>query len=198
VSRPSCPGKVNNLSSSSYIGIVDGATFNSAGYWEFDGTDDTISTNSTIANFTNITVEWWGTSDYPDSGYKAPLMKTTNTAWNDGFGFYQQSGVVSWWVNEWNGGGVTETQSSTTSFGFTHWVGTYDGSNVKLYRNGVLENTASYTTAMTNPNVSFDIGNSKDNYYWDGSIGEVRIYQTSLSATEISQNFNATRGKYGV
>jgi hypothetical protein len=192
------PTTVKNLSSSSYPGTINGPTFNSDGYFDLDGTDDKISTNSTIANFMNITVEWWGTSDYPDSGYKSPLMKTTNTAWTDGFGFYQQSGVVSWWVNEWNGGGVTETQSSTTSFGFTHWVGTYDNSNVKLYRNGVLENTASYTTAMTNPNVSFDIGNSKDNYYWDGSIGEVRIYDTALSATEVSQNFNATKSKYGL
>ena len=153
---------------------------------------------NSLPNFTNITVEWWGTSNYPDTTFRVPVMKTTNTSWSDGFGFHQESGVVSWWVNQWNGGGVTETQSSTTSFVFTHWVGTYDGSNVKLYRNGVLENTASYTTAMTNPNVSFDIGNSKQNYFWDGNIGQVRVYQTSLSATEISQNFNATRSKYGV
>ena len=189
---------VKNLSSSSYTGTINGPTFNSAGYFDFDGTNTKISTNSTIANFTNITVEWWGTSDYPDTTYRVPVMKTTTSSWSDGFGFYQQGVVVSWWVNQWNGTGATETQSTTTSFGFTHWVGTYDGTNVKLYRNGILEDSAPYTTAMTNPNVTFDIGNSKNSYYWDGNIGEVRIYNRALSATEVSQNFNATRSKYGV
>ena len=32
----------------------------------------------------------------------------------------------------------------------------------------------------------------------NGEIGEVRIYQSSLSATEVSQNFNATKSKYGL
>ena len=190
-------GNILNLSSNSYTGTINGATFNSAGYFDLDGTDDGMTVNS-LANFTNITVEWWGTSDYPDTTYRVPVMKTTNTAWTDGFGFYQQSGVVSWWVNQWNGTGATETQSATTSFGFTHWVGTYDGSNVKLYRNGVLEDTVSYTTAMTNPNVTFDIGNSKNSYSWDGNIGQVRIYDTALTATEVLQNFNATKSKYGL
>ena len=165
------------------------------GYWEFNGVDDAMSINS-LPDFENITVEWWGTSDYSTTGYRAPIMKTTSTSWNNGFGFYQESGVVSWWVNQWNGGGVTETQSLTEAFGWTHWVGTYDGSDVKMYRNGVLEDSASYTTSMTNPNVSLDIGHSKDNYYWDGNIGEVRIYPEALTATEVFQNYNSTKTKY--
>ena len=31
-----------------------------------------------------------------------------------------------------------------------------------------------------------------------GDYGQVRIYNKTLSGTEVSQNFNATRGKYGV
>ena len=32
----------------------------------------------------------------------------------------------------------------------------------------------------------------------DGQIAEVRVYKRRLSVGEISQNFNATRSKYGV
>ena len=42
---------------------------NGPGYWEFNGTDDTMSINS-LPDFENITVEWWGTSDYTSTGYK--------------------------------------------------------------------------------------------------------------------------------
>ena len=187
--------KVKDKSGKGNNGTVNGPTLNAAGYWVFDGTDDTISIDS-MPDFENITVEWWGTSDYTSTARKVPIMKTTNTNWNDGFGFYQENGVVSWWVNAWNGTGVTETQSTTQVFDWTHWVGTYDGSDVKMYRNGVLEDSVSYTTAMTNPNVSFDIGHAKDNYHWDGSIGEVRVYPRALTAAQVFQNYNATKGEY--
>ena len=34
--------------------------------------------------------------------------------------------------------------------------------------------------------------------YWNGSFGPMSIYTRALSATEILQNFNAVRGRYGV
>ena len=174
---------------------ASGPTANAAGYWEFDGADDAISINSLPA-FENITVEWWGTSDYPDTNYRVPVTKATDFFWQDGFGFYQQGSVVSWWVNSWNGGGVTETQSTTQAFGWTHWVGTYDGSDVKLYRNGVLEHSVSFADPLSNPNVSCDIGHSNDGSHWDGNIGEVRIYPIALTPAQVFQNYNATKTKY--
>ena len=32
----------------------------------------------------------------------------------------------------------------------------------------------------------------------NGKVGECRIYSAALSGSEVSQNFEATRGKYGV
>ena len=34
--------------------------------------------------------------------------------------------------------------------------------------------------------------------YLNGRVGEIRVYDRTITATEVSQNFNATRGKYGV
>ena len=34
--------------------------------------------------------------------------------------------------------------------------------------------------------------------YFNGNISQIQIYNRALSATEILQNFNALRGRYGV
>lgn len=190
---------VNNLSGVAYSGSIDGATFNSAGYFIFDNTNDGIDiTNTSSLTFTNqITVSIWVSSNNV-SGYRSPIMKTTSTSWTDGFGMYQEGGNFSWWVNVWNGSHVVVLPKS--SFTLTNFVGTYDGSNLKLYENGSLVRTGtSYTTNIINPNVNIQIGRGiPTNYYWGGNIGEVQIYNTALTAAQVSQNFNATRSKYGV
>jgi hypothetical protein len=35
-------------------------------------------------------------------------------------------------------------------------------------------------------------------YYYDGSLSICRVYGRALTAAEITQNFNAIRGRYGV
>ena len=41
-------------------------------------------------------------------------------------------------------------------------------------------------------------GSGGTNLVWDGKIAIVQLYSRELSATEISQNFNAQRGRFGV
>jgi len=197
-SYPGTGSSVNNLSSVSFPGTVDGATFNSAGYFIFDATNDAIDvSNSSSLTFTNqITVSIW-VSSTNTSGYRSPIMKTTNSSWADGFGMHQYEQNFTWWVNGWNGSHVVVLPKS--SFTLTNFIGTYDGSNLKLYENGSLVQTGtSYTANITNPNVNIQIGKGTPNYYWGGNIGEVQLYNTALSAAQVSQNFNATRAKYGV
>ena len=156
--------------------------FNTDGDFRVDDFSETFGTS--------ITVEWWGSSDYSTTNYKVPVMRTTNTAWNDGFGFYQFDGKVYWWVNAWDG--AQRTEIAATSFGMTHWVGTYDGSNLKLYRNGSLVDTgSSFTANITDPSVFLGIGGAVGHspYRWDGSISIVRLYSTALTAAEINAQY---------
>jgi hypothetical protein len=72
----------------------------------------------------------------------------------------------------------------------------------KLYVNGVQ--TSISTAATITPNVvstTFRVGrwiNNAVTQYFSGKIGGVSIYNRALTASEISQNFNALRGRYGV
>ena len=66
-----------------------------------------------------------------------------------------------------------------------------------LYVNATSEDSASDTVNITNTDMH--IGDSPTSSgQMRGYIGETRFYTKGLSATEVSQNFNATRRRYGV
>jgi hypothetical protein len=83
---------------------------------------------------------------------------------------------------------------------FRHYVITRDTANTinKLYVNGNLITTN--WIVRTNPRGNLMIGKfgvSAD-FYFPGDLGFIKIYNRNLSEPEIKQNFNATRGRYGI
>jgi len=197
-------------------GVVNGATHNAAGYWEFDRTDDYISVDTLPDDFDTITVEMWTTlnQSVDPPYYRAGILKSSNANWSDGFGFFEifnpntNARTLSWFVNAWNGSQTIAVDVSSSEYTqFTHWVGTYDGSNMKLYKNGVLLDTSAYTDAIVNSDKPLFIGGGESTPYqsaaggdyfwwWDGDIGDVRIYPRALTAAQAFQNYNATKSKY--
>jgi hypothetical protein len=80
---------------------------------------------------------------------------------------------------------------------------TYDGANVRFYINGVLNDTVVTTATPGYSGLGMHVGERWDGGYLtqsyvDGSIPVVRLYDRALSATEVNQNVNALRGRYGV
>jgi hypothetical protein len=81
---------------------------------------------------------------------------------------------------------------------------TYDKTSkiTSLYANGVLYSTGSNTlanSAIRNTSNSWSIGNKQDSgNLYSGNIYLAQIYNRALTAAEISQNFNATRGRFGI
>ena len=69
-----------------------------------------------------------------------------------------------------------------------HVVSTFDGQNLKMYVNGVLEGTANYAGALGTSTNALRIG-KQTVYYFQGVIDEVRIYNRALSAAEIQADF---------
>ena len=196
---------------------TNGPTYNAAGYWEFDGTDDYISVDTLPDDFDTITVEMWSTSNQSNVApiYRTGVLKSSDGTWTDGFGFFEfanpsnNNRTLSWFVNAWSGSQTIAVDVSSSEYTqFTHWVGTYDGSNMKLYKNGVLLDTSAYTAAMVNSDKPLFIGAGEsapytsaaggDPYWWwwDGDIGDVRIYPKALTPAQVFQNYNATKSKY--
>ncbi len=81
-------------------------------------------------------------------------------------------------------------------------VGTYDGSNLKLYVNSNLEGITSAVGNYTNDfsDRLFQIGNWNGNDYynypWDGYCPIVQVYTKTLSQDEIINNYNSLKKRY--
>jgi hypothetical protein len=102
------------------------------------------------------------------------------------FGLYDQ-GTLKYLPN---------VQSTTTvSPGVTyHLVGTYDGTNLRLYVNGVLERTAARTGAVNDSASGGTIApggwGTLPSPRYNGHIDEVAIYPTALTTTRIQAHFS--------
>jgi hypothetical protein len=84
-----------------------------------------------------------------------------------------------------------------------HLTGTWSsGNRVNFYLNGVLSNgtrNGSVQSTIKNGNTNLMVGSrAGTSFYFDGNIPIARFYNRALSATEIQQNFNAMRGRFGI
>jgi hypothetical protein len=79
-------------------------------------------------------------------------------------------------------------------------IGKNTGSEFSTYYNGHLNFSGSMSGDLGNSTKSVDVGKTgwADGYYWNGRISNIKIYNRTLSAQEIQQNYNATRQRFGV
>jgi hypothetical protein len=80
-------------------------------------------------------------------------------------------------------------------------VGVYNGSNVFIYVNGVLDVSSAFSgTLRSVPSDSVTVGffTGSSAHYLTGKIPFARLYNKALSSTEILQNYNALKGRYGL
>jgi hypothetical protein len=84
---------------------------------------------------------------------------------------------------------------------WTNLVGTFDGSNVRIYKDGVLANTTANTSAISYSGSTIgDLIIARDDIvsgrYAPINVGSTLIYSKALSAAEISQNYEAQKSKF--
>ena len=201
------PTTVKNLSSSSFPGTITGATFNSAGYFEFDGTNDYIQSSSVMApGSADFSVIMW--YKITGTGGRGGLFERAAASPFSGWSL-GQGGSNSWACS------VRDASNNNAQFNFTYptvgeWTCdafTWDVSAQTLtpYRNGANAGTAtnSGTVGSLDGNTRYPmaIGGRLDSaspQYKPMECGEVQMYSKVLTAAEVLQNYNATRGKYGV
>ena len=218
-------GVVKDRSGRGNDGVVTDVTINSNGYWEFVSgggnfavkslIDFPISDNfvSTISNggTGGFTLEFWFNGD--GTGAAAEFicamgrMGTGNGDSNSSIRIERNnagSGTIEFGVNNGVSFGSNELVSNNFPNGtWHHCVCTYDaGTGTRIiYKNGlfdVQDTTFSGTPNYPHTDMTFRIGARADDaaYGFDGEMGEFRIYPYALRASQVFQNYNATKFNY--
>lgn len=184
-----------------YTGTETDITYASGNYGQsavFNGTNSYIyASNSVQQPTTNFSASVWVLFHQIKTSSVGVIgnFKTGVTP-QVGWAIAHQNGTpLQFWADGTanSNGGMVQSTSSIPTNEWIHVVGTYDGSNVKIYINGSLENTKSYTQTPATTDQPLVIGRWYGNFngsYTDGQIDQVRIYSKSLSSTEVTQLYN--------
>jgi hypothetical protein len=205
-----------DLSSNSYSGtLTNSPTWNSAGYFTFDGTNDYVEFGDILDPGTNnwsISTLVYPLANAPStnntfivskalagaSNYRyATSLKTDTTKLrafiepSDGFPIVVESSSVELGVNSWS---------------FFTSVFNKSG-NLSLYKNDTLVASTSMSVASGdtfNSNHPFRVGcytnadNTTPSFFYNGRISLVSVHFKALSESEVIQNFNCVRERYNI
>jgi len=193
--------------------LTNGPTFSGIGKQAsivFDGTNDYTSISNFNYGRTAFTAEAW-------------IMYTANVtnnavgaigSWQTGAGRDNQwllfsegtGGAAPYWPQFYiqsttnNIYGASDTNTIMVINTWYQMCGVFDGSSVKIYLNGSLKNTNNIGSTVTvyNNNRPIEVGSFGISYFTQCKIAASKLYNRALSAAEVSQNFNALRGRYGI
>ena len=196
VSYPSVGTAAYNLTGSNILTLSNGLSYQSGygGYFLSDGTDDGLTTpdasNLDLSTFTLEGWVWWNQhKDYASLLVKGP--GGSGGLFNYCFFFYAGNIVCGFG----DGSSFYNVSINTpTTNTWHHIVGTYDGTTLKFYLDGVLA-TSSGIVATPYQNTS-DLNVIQTAYPIDGRVANARVYNRALTATEVLQNYGATRGRF--
>lgn len=190
-------GKGNN-------GTITNATFNSDGYFAFDGSGDYVTTGNTLPDADELFADT-GTAWSVSSWFNVALINFFDKAVTGRGGGIGSAAVYAVWVNQANlrvrlrGGTITNISTSIADDTWYNVAVTWDGSTARGYLNGQFITTLAVGTA-SNQTETFTIGATDGGAQTEmiGSISQTLAYNRALTASEIEQNYNALRGRYGI
>jgi hypothetical protein len=210
VSYPGSGTTWTDLSGSGIGTLTNGPTYNSAngGSLSFDGSNDFVDL-SLFSITNNFSVELWfspeatheidteSTSGFGGiSGQKYIIGANFVSSPDAGSGISVGTNGIS--VYEHSDGYMPCLLShAATITSFTQVTVVYTNKQPSLYLNGNFVKNG-LTSSRTNV---YLIGNRigyGDYGYYQGKISSVRYYNRALTATEISQNFNALKSRFGL
>jgi hypothetical protein len=168
--------------------LTNGPTYSSdvGGTIVFDGVNDYVTTSFATTSGQSVTYCGWLYSTESTSTYKnfVDSLSTSPMIW------WNTSGQIEF----------DESRYTTTTVYRNQWVYVSlskpsGSSSASYYVNGVLVGTG---TAYTTPALIPTLFNRSAAQTWKGNGAVVQIYNRALSAAEVLQNYNATKGRFGL
>jgi len=183
--------------------LINGPTFNTGelGSVVFDGVNDFVKPNSSsILEFTDFTLSSWIKLSSLNLNQ---FIIDTSTNNNFGLGYSYRittSNRVRFWA--YNADNFLDSTATVSSNIWCNVVSTYNNTPKlqTIYINGLFDisNTHSNSFVISNT-ANLRIGSSQIlGGYITGDIALIQMYNRALSAQEILQNYNATKGRFGL
>ena len=171
------------------------------GNMDFNGSDEYIDlgNDSSLDLTSNISVFAWV---YWTGAGGEDVIYSNGSGEGTGALLQTRTSTTTRIINNYDGGYYL---SDSTAFGANAWyhVGyTFNVSTTTIqgYSNASLGGSDASATASGRGVTDATIGKASwtDGRYWIGKINIVNVYNRTLSAKEISQNFNAQRSRFGL
>lgn len=208
LSYPTTGATISNLVSNSLNGTMSNVTFTNP-YLSFNGSNSTISVtdNSSLEpNTGDFTVEIWVNYSVISGSSRVLIGKTdggNSVDW--GYGIRTVSnGNTYIEIGSGSGSTITSPVYAVTTNTWYQLVGVINNTSnlVSLYVNGsLIGSNVNNLTSIRNTTSPLYIGsfnNGQFSQWFNGKMGIVRIYNSALSASDVSKNFEANRDIYGI
>jgi hypothetical protein len=202
---------INDLSGNGLNGTMSNITYTSP-YFTYNGTSSQVSVADNVLlepGSGDWTMEVWVNQSvlgndvvlgkFDDGGLTVDVsysIRTTNTTYYAQLGSGSGSGS-SLFVNSTNYVGTLNTWYQIV-YVFTNVA----ANTLQTFVNGVSIGTVNHSLPsilnVTNPLYIGSYNGGEFSQWFDGKIGITRLYNTSLTASQVLQNFNADKSKYGL
>jgi hypothetical protein len=178
--------------------LTNGPTFdsNNGGSIVFDGVDDYVSCgNPSIFQINQGTISAWVKTSSPGSDYRGIITKQGN------YGLFVRDGILAsynWGTNQHITTGINIADNTWKYVAMTFTTNTGSPSNnAIIYLNGTSVLTT--TIQLSGNTVELQIGGGGSSpQRISGNIAGASLYNRALSATEVFQNYNATKTRFGL
>ncbi len=194
---------VVDLSGNDDNGTVNGATWNNSGKYsgtyDFDGTSSdyiTISDSPRVRLVDNFTIGVWVYSNNPSNSGRI-YNKESSTNGLSNYILDIANNKIRFQFNDLTP--ITHLGvANITSQTWYHIMITYSSNTLTSYLNGTLDNVSTHSGTIGTSSNPFYIGRFDDqfNQNFNGSIDELRIWNRTLSAAEVYQQYASNLRKY--
>ena len=209
-SYPGTGSTVTDLIGNSNATLYNSPTYTSTGggYLTFNGSTQYLGTNTSLtsklspdSSSTVISAFVWA---YPmDNGVILSEIGQTspNTAWHDSQ-IEMVAGTIKFSV--WSGNVQNLSSSISTPLNAWYYLGfTFNGTTLVGYVNGSSAVTSGTITRSTPSSLYYAVATADSTSLGDGTatnmrFGGMQVYNTALNSTQVLQNYNAQKGRYGL
>jgi hypothetical protein len=190
------------------LGTMINVTYNSSsngGIFVFNGSSSRINFNSFSFNTSGITITAWVKPVSQTSINTLMGNCGANTSTN---GF--KLGWNNWnttdrrmWFEAGNGSSGYSISSTDAVVNFGEWqflayvFKQSSPTSLTFYKNGVLTPSTNSPTINIGMNQNWFIGTMNGAYFMNASLGEFKIFSSSLTSADISGEFENTKSRYG-